>query len=166
MSDVGIGVGAHYYSIPDSLYKEVYREASLMFNGFLSFEFTKNLEFRAEFNHFKKNGETTYKQEPVTLTLTPLIAGIRFKIAAGMITPYVGAGIAYFLYNEDVPESFGEDVSDSTIGFHGEVGVYFHLSKKLLLDINGRYVKADAKPFEEKIGLGGISAGVGVKYSF
>lgn len=167
MSDVGVGVGAHYYHITDTLYKDVYSGGSIMINSFLSFELIKKLELRAEANYFKKKGKTPYKGEPVTLILTPLVAGMRFRIVdTDPVSPYLGAGITYLLYNEDVPESFGEDVSESTIGFLGEAGVYFHLGKKFLLDINLRYVKADAEPFGEKRELGGFRAGLSVEYRF
>ena len=165
--DVRIGFGAHYYHIPDSHYKEVYREGNNMFAAAICAKVIKKFEGRVEVNYFQKKGRTTFKQESVTLILTPVLAGMRFRITdTRQVSPYLGAGIAYFVYKEKVPESFGDDVSDSTIGFHGEIGVYFHMGKKFLLDINFRYIKANAKPFEEKIGLGGLRAGFELEYRF
>lgn len=165
--DMGIGLGAYYYHITDSSYKEIYREGNLMFNSTLSVVFTKKWEGRIEISYFQKKGKSTLKDESVKLVLTPVFAGLRFRIVdTSQVSPYLGAGIDYFLYKEEVPQSFGDDVSDSTIGFHAEAGVYFHMGKNFLLDINFRYVKADAKPFEEKVGIGGLRAGVGLEYRF
>jgi opacity protein-like surface antigen len=167
LSDVGIGFGTHYYSIPESLYKEVYKDGNLMLTVSTILELTKKFEVRLEISHFKKKGKTVLKQEPVNLTLLPISAGIRYRILdTKEISPYIGGGVVYVVYFEDVPESFGDDVSDSAIGFHAEGGVYFHLGKRFLLDINGRYVISNAQPFEKKIGLGGLKAGIGLEYRF
>jgi hypothetical protein len=53
----------------------------------------------------------------------------------------------------------------STTGFHIEGGSYIAVGRRFHIDLNLRYVKADAKPFDETIKLGGWRAGVGVGYS-
>lgn len=163
------GAGMYYYGVSDPLFQEVYKTGNIMLNGGFSVEM-KKFEIRAEVNYFSKKGHSTLKSEPTTLTLLPIVAGLRYKILdLGSVTPYIGAGADYFLYKESVPESFGESVSGNTIGFHGEAGLYILLKRdfdRLIFDINFRYTKADAQPFEETVGLGGFGIGASFKVRF
>jgi opacity protein-like surface antigen len=68
-------------------------------------------------------------------------------------------------YKENVPERLG-DVSESTTGFHAEVGSYLDVMRGFFLDLNIRYLKATVEPFDEKINLGGLRVGLGFGYRF
>ena len=154
-----------FYAVTDSLYKDVYGTGNLMFGAFLSFEFMKRLELRAEANYYKDAGEMTVSKEEIKFTLIPLVAGIRFKLINSKISPYLGAGIDFCYYKEALPERI-EDVSESKLGFHGELGTYLKVTHNLFLDLNIRYLKLDVKPLNETVKLGGIRAGVGFGIAF
>jgi opacity protein-like surface antigen len=161
------GVYLAYYSVNDSVFKDVYGTGSLMFGASLSADIMKRLELRAEIDYFSSKGEMTLSKEEVTYTLIPIVAALRFRIFdAKRISPYLGAGLDFCSYKEKVPERFGGDISGSKTGFHGELGTYVNLSRKLQLDINLRYLKAAIEPFNEKREIGGFRAGIGVGYRF
>jgi opacity protein-like surface antigen len=155
-----------YYSVSDSIYKDTYGSGNLMFGVYLNYELFQFLEIMAEANYYQDKGEMTLTKEEVKFTLTPLVLAIRGKLPnMKTATPYLGVGLEYYLYKEDLPDRF-EDVSEATVGFHVEAGVYVNVLKSLFLDLNFRYVKADAKPFDETIKLGGLRAGLGIGFRF
>ena len=155
-----------YYSVSDSIYKDTYGSGNLMFGAYLNYELFRFLEIMAEANYYQDKGEMTLTKEEVKFTLTPLVLAIRGKLPnMKTATPYLGVGLEYYLYKEDLPDRF-KDVSESTVGFHAEVGVYVNVLKSLFLDLNFRYVKANAKPFDETIKLGGLRAGLGIGFLF
>jgi len=164
--DFKIGVSLNYYSVSDSIYKDTYGSGNLMFGAYLNYELFRFLEIMAEANYYQDKGEMTLTKEEMKFTLTPLVLAIRGKLPnMKTSTPYLGVGLEYYLYKEDLPDRF-EDVSESTVGFHAEAGVYVNVLKSLFLDLNFRYIKADAKPFDETIKLGGLRAGLGIGFRF
>ena len=46
----------------------------------------------------------TFTEEDVTLTLNPIILGVRYRILDKNISPYLGAGLGTLLYKEKLPE--------------------------------------------------------------
>jgi opacity protein-like surface antigen len=160
------GGSLNYYTVTDSLYKDVYGAGNIMFGGSLSYEVLKSLELRAEASYFKQKGEMTLSQEEITLTLIPLILGARvYFFEFNPLTIYLGTGMDFYAYKEKLPDRF-EEVSESTIGYHLEAGSYVNIWRKVYLDMNFRYIKADAKPFDETINLGGFRAGIGIGFQF
>jgi opacity protein-like surface antigen len=159
------GFSLNYYSPNDSFYKDTYGKGNFMFGGSLSYKTKIRLEFRAEVNYFRDKGEMTVTKEEIKFTIVPIVLGLRFKIIDKNLSPYLGAGIDFYSYKEKYPERF-EDVSESTTGFHAEIGSYMNITPRIHLDLNVRYIKADAESFDEKIKLGGLKAGIGIGYSF
>jgi len=155
----------NYYALTDPIYKDVYGSGGMMFGGSLSYDFLKKFELRAEYNYFQKTGKMTFIKEDVTLTLTPIILGVRFHILDKNVSPYIGAGLGILLYKEKLPERL-EQVSEKTISYHFEGGSYLNLTQKLFIDLNIRYALAPTQPFNEKIRLGGLRAGIGIGYTF
>jgi len=160
------GISLGYYYPSDSVFKDVYGSGNLMFAGSASLDLTKKLEIKAEYNLFRDKGEMTITEEELTFSINTVLLGIRYNIFKSKnLNPYLGAGVDFISYKEDYPERF-EDVSDSCTGFHVEVGNYFSIGRKFHLDLNLRYIKADAEPFEEELGLGGIRFGIGIEFLF
>ena len=155
-----------YYSVSDSIYKETYSSGNLMFGAYLNYELFRFLEVMAEASFYQDKGEMTLTKEEIKFTITPLVLAIRGKLPnMKTVTPYLGVGLEYFLYKEALPDRF-EDVSESTVGFHVEAGLYLNILKSLFLDLNFRYIQADTKPFDETIKLGGWRAGLGIGFQF
>jgi opacity protein-like surface antigen len=164
--DFKINAGANYYAVSDSLFKEIYGSGGLMFSGSLGYEVMKHLEVIAEASYYQDTGKMTLTGEEIKFTITPLVLAVRGKLPnVKTAIPYLGIGFEYFLYKEELPDRL-EDVSDSTAGFHVETGVYVNVLGSLFLDLNVRYIQADAKPFDETIKLGGWRAGLGVGFRF
>ena len=154
----------NYYSLTDPIFKDIYGSGGMMFGGSLSYVL-KKFELRAEYNYFHKTGKMTLTQEDVTLTLTPIILGMRFRILGQKVSPYIGAGVGTLPYKEKLPERL-EHVSERATSLHFEGGGYVNLKHKLFMDLNIRYAWAPTQPFSEKIQLGGVRAGIGIGYSF
>jgi len=158
------GVSISYYSLAGSIYKDTYGSGNLIYDASLSYDVLKYLEIRGEVGYFKDKGETTLTREEITFSMTPVVIGLRAKLAkSGKFSPYLGAGIDFVFFKETARLG---DTSDSATGFHIEAGSYIDLGRSFHLDLNLRYVKADAQPLDETIELGGWRAGVGVGYSF
>jgi opacity protein-like surface antigen len=161
-----IGGSVNYYSVTESIYKDVYGKGNLMFGGALSCELIRMFELRAEANYFHQKGKMTISKEEITLTIIPITLGTRIRfIEIDRLSPYIGAGFDFYSYKEELPDRF-DDVSEHTTGFHVEGGFYVDATHSLYLDVNIRYTKADTEPFDETVRLGGIRAGIGFGIQF
>jgi opacity protein-like surface antigen len=162
-----VGLSFNHYSPQDSIYKDIYGKGNLMLGGSLSYEIKTiiKLELRAEANYFQDKGEMTATKEEISFTLVPIAVGLRFRVIDKKVSPYLGAGVDFCSYKEKLPERF-EQVSELKVGFHVETGSYLNLTKRFHIDLNVRYVKVDANPFDETIKLGGLRAGIGIGFSF
>jgi outer membrane protein W len=165
-ASVRVGASINYYAASDSNIKDIYGSGNTMVGGFLSFELFRKIEVGVEANYFRAKGKMTLTQEEISLVLMPFVVRARYRIADfGRFSPYVGAGLAYFSYKENLPSRLG-NVSETALGEHGEAGCYCQFGKKLFLDVNVRYVFCETKPFDETIKLGGLRAGLGIGYIF
>lgn len=159
-----VGGSIGQYFVADSVYRDTYGSGSLIYEGFLSYDLSKRLEIRAAVGYFKDKGKMTLTREEITFSMVPVVIGVRAKLARiGKLDPYLGVGVDFYSFKERARLG---DTSDSTTGFHLEGGSYIVLGERFHIDINLRYVKADAQPLDEVIGLGGWRAGVGMGYSF
>jgi len=164
---VKLGLSMNYYSVEDSLYRELYGKGNFMFGVFLSFEVKRTLELRGEWNYFRDKGEMTLSKEEITFTMImPFVLGARIKfIETNELGLYIGAGLGVFYYKESFPPRF-EKFSESATSFHLEGGSYLNFIHRVYLDLNIRYIKADVAPYEETMKLGGVKAGIGIGYRF
>jgi opacity protein-like surface antigen len=161
-----IGLMAGYYLPSDSAYRDLYGQGNLIFSGSFSFELIRKLEARLEGGYFQDSGKMNLTKEDLSLSFLAGSVGARFRfIDRKLFQPYVGTGVAMYAYKEALPPRLG-DVSKKAIGFQGEAGGYFGFAKRILLDLNFRYVFMNAKPFEETVKFGGIRAGLGIVYRF
>jgi opacity protein-like surface antigen len=161
-----LGITAGYYMPSDSAYKDLYGQGNLMFGGSLGFELIRKLELRLEGGYFQDSGKMNLTEEDLKLSFIAASLGARFRFVDGKaLQPYVGAGVAMYSYKEDLPARL-EDVSKTAVGLQGEVGGYYALTNKILLDLNFRYVLMNTKPLNESVKLGGLRAGLGVAFQF
>jgi opacity protein-like surface antigen len=159
-----VGGSIGYYSVADSIYKDTYGSGDFIYGGFLSYDLLRSFEIRGEVGYFKDKGQMTLTREEIKFSMIPVVIGMRVKLVKiKKLSPYLGAGVDFYSFKERARLG---DTSDSTTGFHIEGGSYIALGKRFHLDFNLRYVKADAKPFDETIKLGGWRAGLGMGYSF
>ena len=159
-----VGVSLGYYSVADSIYKDICGSGNFMYGGFLGYDLGKNFELRGEIGYFKDKGDMTLTKEEIKFSIIPVVIGMRAKlIEIKNLNPYLGAGVNFYSFKEKVRIG---DTSDSTIGYHLEAGSYIALGQRFHVDLYLRYVKADAKPYDETLKLGGFKVGVGGGYSF
>src|SRR4030042_6549138 len=159
-----VGGSIGYYSVADSIYKDTYGSGDFIYWGSLSYDLLRSFEIRGEVGYFKDKGQMTLTREEIKFSMIPVVIGMRVKLVKiKKLSPYLGAGVGFYSFKERARLG---DTSDSTTGFHIEGGSYIALGQRFHIDLNLRYVKADAQPFDETIKLGGWRAGVGVEYSF
>lgn len=165
-SSEGIRVGGSigYYSVADSIYRDTYGSGNFMYGVFLSYDLMRNFELRGEVNYLKDEGEMTLTKEEIKFSIIPVVLGARIKlIEIKNLSPYLGAGVDFYSFRERARIG---DTSDSTLGYHIEGGSYIFLGQRFYIDLNLRYIKADAKPYDETLKLGGFKVGIGGGYSF
>ena len=159
-----VGGSVGYYSVSDSIYRDTYGSGNLMYGVSLSRDFARILELRGELGYFKDKGVMTLTKEEIRFSLIPVVIGIRTKlIQIENLNPYLGAGIDISFFKERARIG---NTSDSTTGYYVEGGCYVALGQRFHIDLNLRYVKADAEPYDEKLKLGGLKIGIGGGYSF
>jgi hypothetical protein len=151
-----------YFSPTDSDFKSIYG-GGVTFGGELSFNLAGVLEVWLSGDYFKKSGSLTYTHETTDLTLIPIGAGMKYRFGSGMLEPYLGAGVRYYLYKETNPIG---TVNKGGIGFLGKVGADLNFAHNLFLDIFAGYSYCKMKPADFDIQVGGIEFGAGVGYAF
>lgn len=175
----GIRAGASvgYFMMQDARYKDVYSSGGLTYGVNLSYQVFDWMEIRGEFNLFQQNGELTLTQEQTKFSMTPIVVGVRVLLMKRKITPYIGLGANIISYKESLPVRMGDE-SGSAVGFHGEGGVYYNITKGFYVDLSLRYIlgaKADITDAgaanalgggTEKAKLDGIRAAIGFGINF
>jgi hypothetical protein len=158
-----IGASAGFYSFSDTLIKDFYGSGAPIFAGSLTLELIKNLEFRGGYNSLQKKGAMSVSEEELKFTFKDIVLEARFKFfSKKRLSPYICGGVDFISFKEDYPERFN-DFEDKTNGYRFGGGAYFKLGNKFNLDFNVGYVKAEVKPFDEVVQLGGIRASLGIE---
>jgi outer membrane protein len=112
------------------------------------------------------------------LKQVPIILNGRFHFSTNQkISPYLSAGIGYYLNDFDLSDSSagGEICPDNSFGFNLGGGIQFLLNEHFAIDLDLKYIwnkadfelKAPGDPTEEiSIDLDNFYAGIGLKYYF
>ncbi len=83
------------------------------------------------------------------LQMTPITAALRYHfIPSARISPYVGAGVAYVLYDElSVEDEFGEETIDfeNSFGYLASAGVDFRITDFLGINLDAKYLKSKSE---------------------
>jgi hypothetical protein len=163
---IKIGVGAHFKSVGEPLYKDLYGSGNLMFSGSAGIVIFRFLELRGEVARFQDKGVMSITQEELKFSITSIGGGLRFQLPLKKISPYLGVGYVNYSFQEKYPERF-ESVSDSEGGISWETGVYLPITKLFQIDFNFRYTKLSSEDaFEEEVALGGLQAGIAIELRF
>jgi len=164
---VRAGLSIHSYFVEDSIYREVYGRANLMFGTHFSFELGPAIELRAELGYSRDRGKMTLSRENIVFDIfMPEVLGARIKIPGnGRVSPYAGGGGGVLLYRENLPPRF-DDTSGAKAFWHIESGLDVKISPRITLDLNVRYIKASVHSEDQITRLGGISAGIALGYHF
>jgi hypothetical protein len=161
---VTIGGIFGYYSVSDTIYKDLYGPGSFLYGGFVSIGMMNRCELRGDISYFKDNGKTSLTGENTVFSLAPAAVGARINlIKVKSLRPYVGLGVSFNFYNERARIG---DTSDIAVGFYFEGGSYILIGERFRFDLHLRYIRSNIKPYDETIKLGGINTRIGLGYTF
>ena len=153
------------YFFPSSAdFREVYKNG-LALGAEVAVPVSKVLGVWAGLDYFSRTGELTYTQEPTTLRVLTLFAGLKLQSASGKkVVPYAAAALGYFLFKES--SSIGT-ASGREFGLLAQAGVLIKLKARTSLDLSVRYTSCShtvADPEPMSVQLGGIQVGVGLSF--
>lgn len=82
------------------------------------------------------------------LEMTPITAAIRYHFLPGArVSPYVGAGAAYVLYDELRFEDDDDDTVDfeNSLGYLASAGVDFRVTDFIGINVDAKYLKSESE---------------------
>lgn len=86
------------------------------------------------------------------LEMTPITAAVRYHFLPGSrVSPYVGAGVAYVLYDELRFEDDDDDTVDfeNSFGYLASAGVDFRLTDFVGINVDAKYLKSESEASAE-----------------
>jgi hypothetical protein len=164
-SAVSVEVRGGYFFPASRDLRDVYK-SGLMFGADLTLPVWMGLSAWAGIDYFGKTGKLTFTQEPTTIRLMPVFAGLKLQSASSAVSPYAAVAGGYFIYKET---NVLGTASGGKIGFLGQIGLLAKIVKAVSLDIYGRYSSAKFKsagPESFTTELGGFQGGLGVAFRF
>ncbi len=153
---------AGFFMASDSAYKDVYQNG-LVYGGELRIGKNKIAAW-LEGNYRAETGKFTVTKETTNLKVLVVEAGALYRIAAGALSPYAGAGVGYFNYSES--SSVLPGVKKGQVGFSVIGGVSYVLGKRIVVDGRIKYSSCKMKPADFDIEIGGLTAGMGLGIRF
>lgn len=151
-----------YFLASDSAFKDIYGNG-VVFGGELRIG-GKRIAGWLEGNYRARTGEFSFTGEETKVSVMAIEGGALYRIMPGNISPYVGAGIGFYMFNEN-NEPIGE-AKQSKIGFCGAAGVSVIVAKLLVLDCRLKYSTCSMKPADFDINVGGLTMGIGLGVRF
>jgi len=151
-----------YFLASDSAFKDIYGNG-VVFGGELRIG-GKRIAGWLEGNYRARTGEFSFTGEETKVNVMAIEGGALYRIMPGDISPYVGAGIGFYIFNEN-NEPIGE-AKQSKIGFCGAAGVSVIVAKLLVLDCRLKYSTCSMKPADYDINVGGLTMGIGLGVRF
>lgn len=165
----GIYYGVCY--IQDELFQNIYGKSSPYIGAEYSFKLPikaiKYLDIWFGFSAWSKSGKTTYFEEDIKLALSNFSLALRYIGQFGRFTPFIGAGIDYFVYKETYPEGYPVgSIQGSDIGYHLQVGTYIDIASFLAGKIHIKYNHAKTDIENSIINFSGVQYGIGLVIRF
>ena len=160
--DLKIEIKGGYFYPSEKAFRDIYGGGFSM-GGEISVEVLKNLSLWAGGNYFKKTGKLTFTQEDTEIKIPSITIGLKYEFPIGKFIPYLGLGIAYYMYKESNPIGA---VETNEIGYIGKTGANVYVASHFLLDIFLNYTYCEIQPADFKIDIGGFNAGIGIGCKF
>jgi len=151
-----------YFMASDSAYTNVYKNG-LIFGGELRIG-KKKIVGWLEGNYRAATGEFTITKEATDVKVLVVEGGALYRIIPKALSPYVGAGIGYYMYDEKSNVLPG--VKKSQVGFCVLGGVSYALGKRIVVDGRLKYSLCKMKPADFDIEIGGLTIGLGFGIRF
>ena len=157
-----IKIGVGYFSPSEKSFKDIYGEG-VTFRGEINIQIRKFIALWLVGNYYSKKGSLPFTKESTRMTLIPIGGGIKLTLKQNVASPYLGLGPVLYIYEEKNPIGTADGRGTGIIG---EIGCYFRIIGRLLLDASVTYSYCEVKPHKIKANLGGIQAGIGLGYEF
>jgi hypothetical protein len=148
-----------------TLFTEIYGKAGSVIGLALSSTLVWNFDLYLEIKQINRTGKLTYSGEKTTVLLIPISLGVRYVQPLGIVQPYLGGGLDFYLFYEDNPIG---SVFNYVRGSHVLGGTYVQFSKSVpvMLDFRVKYTSATATVNERQVQLGGLEYGAGFVIAF
>jgi len=143
--------------------EDVYDSFNLVFSLDLAYRLGKSFEICLHSDYLSAEGELSITQDPTTLTVLPVEAGVRYLLGGGTVIPYIGAGAGFYSVKED---NVIGTVNETSLGFFAEGGVRFAFAAAVFADLKAKYTALSITPENNSINLGGFSLSGGIGFSF
>ena len=160
-SAVQVEARAGYFFPSSSGFRDVYR-GGLAFGLDLSVPVWRSLWPWTGVGIFNRTGKLTFTQEPTTLRVMPLFAGVKLQSVSAAVRPYLAVAAGEFFYKET---NVIGTASGRKFGLVAQLGLLVRVKGRVFLDIHGRYTTCKptfdgAEPVTSQ--LGGIQGGLGL----
>lgn len=149
---------AGFFMASDSAYKEVYKNG-LIYGGELRIGKNRIVGW-VEGNYRAERGKFTVTKETTDVKVLAIEGGALYRFTPGNLSPYLGAGVGYFSYNEFSTVLPG--VKKSQAGFAVLGGLSYVFAKRIVVDGRIKYNSCKMKPADFEIEIGGLTAGIGI----
>ncbi len=158
---VSITIGAGVRGVSADYFSDIFSGTNLCYSIDIAYKIMKSGELFLHSDYLALEGETTYTKEKTTFTLTPIEFGFRFLLGKKKFVPYIGLGGGSYSYEDVHPGLL--TVSESKVGFFGEGGLKFYVSKSIFIDMKLKYIMLKS---EKDIDLGGLAYMAGIGFRF
>ena len=170
LKDMILGFGAGMYTYQDEDFQSIYDTNAMTYRAEMAFRLpfsVDSFDLWASMATYSDTGQTTLFAEEVSLGITTFSIGLRYLKKFGNFVPYVGAGVDYVSYKETYPEGFAvPSVGGNEVGFHGQLGVYYHVIENFSVKVGLKYNSVKALENDIEVNLGGIEYGFSLNWHF
>ena len=151
-------------------------DEAAMYGGNIVYYFQRYFSLELSADYVKTDAESS--ENSGELEQVPIILNGRFHFSTNQkISPYLSAGIGYYLNDFDVSDSSSGDKidTDDSFGWNLGGGIQFLLNEHFAIDLDLKYIwnetdferTCPGEPTEEiSIDLNNFYAGIGLKYYF
>jgi len=160
--EVRIIVRGKYFQPVEQDFIDIYGKG-MIYGGEINISVWKRIDIWAGVDYFSNKGELTFSKEETEIQIIPIYGGIKYRLSKGMLNPYIGLGLGYFLYKETNPIG---TVEKGNIGYITQLGCLIKIMEGLFLDIHGAYNYCRVKPADKEANLGGLQGGIGLGFEF
>jgi opacity protein-like surface antigen len=151
-----------FFLASDSAFSDIYGNG-VVFGGELRVG-RKKLAGWLEASYRARTGQLSYTKEETKVSILAVEGGALYRIMPGSISPYAGAGLGFYIFDEK-NEAIGE-AKQSKVGFCGLAGVSWIVSRSFILDARVKLSTCAMKPADFSINVGGITLGIGAGFHF
>jgi len=149
-----------YFSPSEQAFREIYGGGPA-YGADVVVGIWKRLDLWVGGGYFYKKGELSFTAEETFVKVRSFGWGVRYGHSLGRFDLYGGAGLDYFLYDEENP--IGE-ASAGKIGPEFRAGAFYRLTGRFSAGAFASFTTCVVSPAQYEFNLGGLSAGLVLSY--